>query len=147
MEPIPFGKEIITGSPEETEKCAGKLYRMIAPDALGARYGPLGAGKTCFVRGLAREAGVDPDDVNSPSYTLLNEYNGGETPIYHFDLYRMVDPAEFISIGANDYLGGEGIILIEWAENGKGHIPEERFNVRFNIFGETSRKIVFSQSK
>jgi len=147
MADLPFDKEVVSKSPTETETLAAEFYMLAAPTALVALYGPLGAGKTCFVRGVAKAAGVDPRDVNSPSFTHINEYPGGKTPIYHFDLYRMADPSEFYSIGGDDYLDRDGIILIEWAENGIGFIPEDRININFEIIDETTRKIVFSRSR
>ena len=146
MGSLPFDKAILSHSLAETEAIAAEFYKLIGHDALVALYGPLGAGKTCFVRGVARAAGVAAEDVNSPSFTLVNEYPGGETPIYHFDLYRMAAPSEFYSIGGDDYLGRKGIMLIEWAENGAGFIPEQRINVRFEIVDEYCRRITFSRS-
>ncbi len=142
----PFDKEILSRSLAETEQLAADFYNLVGGAALVALFGPLGAGKTCFVRGVARAAGVDPEDVNSPTFTLINEYLGGETPIFHFDLYRLINPSEFYSIGGDDYLNREGMILIEWAENGKGFIPEERYDVRLDIVDEHTRKIIFSRS-
>ena len=147
MEDIPFNTELVSSSLEETERLAARFYRHIAPSALVALYGPLGAGKTTFVRGVAVAAGVDPDDVNSPSFTLINEYPGGRTPIYHVDLYRAVDPSEFYSIGGDEYLDLDGIILIEWAENGAGYIPRDRFNVRLAIVDENRRSFIFSRGE
>lgn len=147
MGDLAFDKALFSRSPSETEALAADLYRLVGPAAVVALYGPLGAGKTCFVKGVAGAAGVDPNEVNSPSFTLINEYPGGKTPIFHFDLYRLVDPSEFYSIGGDDYLGRDGIILIEWAENGAGFIPENRINIVFEIVDETTRKIVFSRSR
>lgn len=146
MGDLPFDKAMTCRSLAETEQLAAEFYRSIDNTALVALYGPLGAGKTCFVRGIAKAAGVDPDDVNSPSFTLINEYPDGETPIFHFDLYRMADPSEFHSIGGDDYLNRDGIILIEWAENGKGFIPERRIDIRFEIVDEHTRRIIISRS-
>jgi len=146
MGDLPFEKALFSRSPAETEALAADLYHLVGGTALIALYGPLGAGKTCFVRGVAKAAGVDPREVSSPSFTLINEYPGGEIPILHFDLYRLADPSEFYSIGGDDYLGRDGIILIEWAEKGAGFIPDERINIDFEIVDETTRKIVFSRS-
>ncbi len=147
MGSLSFNKEILSHSLAETEAIAAEFYKLIGRNALVALYGPLGAGKTCFVRGVARAAGIAADDVNSPSFTLINEYPGGETPIYHFDLYRMVDPSEFYSIGGDDYLDRKGIMMIEWAENGAGFIPEKRISVKLEIIDENSRRITFSRSE
>lgn len=145
MEPIPFDTQLISGSLDETERLAARFYRMIAPNALVALYGELGAGKTCFVRGVAKAAGVDPDEVNSPSFTIINEYPAGKTPIFHFDLYRLTDPSEFHSIGGDDYLERDGIIMIEWAGNGEGFIPRRRYNVTLEIVDADRRRLVFSK--
>lgn len=145
MASLPFDTELISDSPAQTEDLAARLYRLVKPVAIIALYGPLGAGKTCFVRGVARAAGVNPDDVNSPSFTLVNEYPGGETPIFHLDLFRLTDPSEFYSIGGDDYLSLDGIILIEWAENGRGFIPDDRFDVHFDIIDENRRRVIFSK--
>jgi tRNA threonylcarbamoyladenosine biosynthesis protein TsaE len=147
MEPLPFGTPLISHSLSETESLAARLYEMIAPTAVVALYGPLGAGKTAFVRGLALAAGVSRDDVSSPSFTLINEYPGGKTPIYHFDLYRLKSPAEFYAIGGDEYLARDGIMIIEWAENGGGFIPRNRFEVHFEIKGESERQITLRQSQ
>jgi tRNA threonylcarbamoyladenosine biosynthesis protein TsaE len=146
MGPLVFDEKLSSHSVAETESLAAEFYRIIGHTALVALYGPLGAGKTCFVRGLARAAGVDPDEVTSPSFTLINEYPGGETPIFHFDLYRMVDPSEFYSIGGDDYLARDGLVLIEWAENGAGFIPAIKYTVTFEIIDETTRRLIFTRS-
>lgn len=147
MDELPLETGLLSRSPDETDRLAARFYRMIRPDAVVALLGPLGAGKTCFVRGVAKAAGVDPADVASPSFTLINEYPGGETPIFHFDLYRLKSPAEFAAIGGDDYLNRPGIILIEWAENGAEYIPARRFDVRFEIVDEQSRRLTFSRSR
>lgn len=139
-------RELISGSPEETERYAARFFRMLMSGDVVALYGVLGAGKTCFVRGVAKAAGVDPDEVTSPSFTLINEYPGGETPLFHFDLYRLGDPREFYSTGGDDYFSRAGVILIEWAEKGGGFIPEERYNVHFEIIDENKRRLVFSRN-
>ena len=147
MEALPLDEAIISRSVAETEHLAGRFYQMIKPDGLVGLYGPLGAGKTCFVRGLAMAAGVKTDDVNSPSFTIINEYINGETPIFHFDLYRFSKAIDFESIGADEYFLREGIVLIEWAENAEEYIPGDRYNIRFDIIDETSRRITISKSQ
>lgn len=145
-ERLPFNTGLLSHSLAETEWLAEQLYRIVRPDAVVALYGPLGAGKTCFVRGVARAAGVPAAEVSSPSFTLINEYHGGETPIFHFDLYRLKDPVEFYAIGGDDYLVRPGILLIEWAENGGSYIPRQRYEVHFDIVDEACRRLTFSQA-
>lgn len=147
MEPLPFDVPLFSRSVPETELLAARLYQMIAPTAVVALYGPLGAGKTAFVRGLALAAGVSRDDVSSPSFTLINEYTGGQTPIYHFDLYRLKSPAEFYAIGGDEYLARDGIMIIEWAENGGHMIPRKRFDIHFEILSDTERKITLTGNR
>ena len=141
-----MNQPLLCRSVEETEKLARQFYEMIKPGDLAALYGPLGAGKTVFVRGLAGAAGVDPDDVSSPSFALVNEYVNGRVPIYHFDLYRLKDPAEFFGLGADHYLTGEAIVLIEWAENAADRIPADRFDIHFEIIDDQSRQLTFTRT-
>lgn len=145
METLTLDKPYLSRSLEETERLAADFFGMINPNGLAALYGPLGGGKTAFVRGLAKAAGVDPDDVTSPTFTLINEYHGGRMPIYHFDLYRLKSPAEFYGLGADDYLSREGIILIEWADKAADRIPADRYDIRFDIIDDNSRQLVFSR--
>lgn len=147
MEPVPLDRELISRSPEETEEYAARFLGMLTSGDVVALYGVLGAGKTCFVRGMARASGVDPEEVTSPSFTLINEYPGGKLPIYHFDLYRLGDPQEFYSTGGDDYFSGEGIVVVEWAEKGGEFIPRQRYNVRFEIVDEKMRRLVFSRNQ
>jgi tRNA threonylcarbamoyladenosine biosynthesis protein TsaE len=142
-----LNRDLVSHSPEETEEYAARFLGMLASGDVVALYGVLGAGKTCFVRGLARAAGVDPKEVTSPSFTLINEYPGGTLPIYHFDLYRLGDPREFYSTGGDDYFSRDGIILIEWAEKGGEFIPRQRYDVRFEIVDENQRRLMFSRNE
>lgn len=146
MDAIPFNRELMSRSRAETEEYAARLYHMLSAGDVVALYGPLGAGKTCFVRGVAVAAGVDPEEVTSPSFTLINEYPGGDRPIFHFDLYRLREPGEFYSTGGEEYFARDGIVIIEWAENGGEFIPEERYNVRMEIVDEHRRRLTFSKS-
>ena len=147
MEALPLDKPVISRSVNETESLAATFYGMIKPDAVVGLYGSLGAGKTCFVRGVARAAGVDADAVNSPSFTLINEYPGGETPIIHFDLYRFTRPNEYETLGADEYFMHEGIVLIEWAEHAEDYLPGDRYNIHFEVIDETSRRLVITRMK
>jgi tRNA threonylcarbamoyladenosine biosynthesis protein TsaE len=146
MGALPLDQPLVSHSVTETEELAARFYGMAAPNAVVGLYGPLGAGKTCFVRGVAKAAGVGPDDVNSPSFTFISEYPGGKTPIFHFDLYRISSPADFESLGADEYFDSKGIILIEWAENAEDYIPGDRYNIQFEILDENCRRLTFSRA-
>ncbi|MCK5126240.1 MAG: tRNA (adenosine(37)-N6)-threonylcarbamoyltransferase complex ATPase subunit type 1 TsaE [candidate division Zixibacteria bacterium] len=145
MNQLLFDKEIVSRSLKETEMLAEEFYREIAPEAFVALVGPLGAGKTTFVKGIAKAAGCDPDEVTSPSFTLINEYRDGQTPLFHFDLFRLADPSEFYAIGGDEYFDQNGIVLIEWPENGEGYLPENRIEVNINIIDAVSRRFVFKR--
>ncbi len=102
--------------------------------------GPLGAGKTVFIKGLARGIGIAEDWVKSPSYTLVNEYQGKWT-LYHFDLYRMNDLEELYHIGWDDYLLRDGIVVVEWGEKADGLLPNNVIKINIAIVSDNERDI------
>jgi tRNA threonylcarbamoyladenosine biosynthesis protein TsaE len=105
---------VITNSEEETRRFAAQLAAELSAGSLILLSGDLGAGKTVFVRGLAEGLGVDPDDVTSPTFTLVHEY-AGRLPLIHVDLYRL-ERAELDEIGLDSELAGRGVTAIEWPE-------------------------------
>lgn len=108
--------EHVTNSPSETEALGESLAGQLEPGTVIAFTGDLGAGKTAFVRGLARGLGVQ-ERVTSPTFTIVNEYEGGRLPLFHFDMYRLGSADEFFDIGWEDYLARGGICAVEWSEN------------------------------
>ena len=103
-----------TESPAQTESLAEKIGRKLLPGTVIAFRGDLGAGKTAFVRGLARGLNIT-DPVTSPTYTVVNEYEG-RLPLFHFDMYRLSSSDDLFDIGWEDYLARDGVICIEWSE-------------------------------
>jgi tRNA threonylcarbamoyladenosine biosynthesis protein TsaE len=101
--------------------------------------GDLGAGKTAFVRGLAEGLGLDPADVSSPTFTLIQEYRGGRVLLLHADLYRLDDPREIEDLGLGE-LGGGAVVAIEWADK-LPLTPEGAISVRIEHAGETERVV------
>lgn len=99
-----------------------------APGMVICLSGDLGTGKTVFSKGLAKGLGIE-EPVVSPTFTIVQEYKEGRIPLYHFDTYRIADPEEMYEIGFDDYLYGEGVCLIEWAENVKELLPETVYKV------------------
>lgn len=91
--------------------------------------GDLGVGKTVFTKGFAEGLGID-DDITSPTFTIVNEYHSGRIPFYHFDVYRIGDEDEMFDIGFDEYVDGDGVCLIEWAELIKGIIPENTVSLK-----------------
>jgi tRNA threonylcarbamoyladenosine biosynthesis protein TsaE len=107
--------ERVSSSEDETGALAAELARRLTPGAVVLLYGELGAGKTAFVRGLADGLGIDPDEVSSPTFTLVQEYRGGRLPLFHVDLYRL-GSAEVEDLGLDDLGAADGVVAIEWAE-------------------------------
>ncbi len=117
-----------TYSPEETFSLAKGLGEKAIPGQIYTLNGDLGVGKTVFTQGMAAGLGID-EPVNSPTFTIVQEYESGRLPLYHFDVYRIGDPEEMEEIGYDDYFFGEGITLIEWAELIEELIPENRISI------------------
>lgn len=110
--------QFISNSVEETEQIAAQFAEELPGGTVVAFTGDLGAGKTAFVRGMARGLAVT-DRVTSPTFTIVNEYEG-RRPLFHFDLYRLNDEDELFDIGWEDYLGRNGICAVEWSERAPG---------------------------
>src|SRR5499426_4091316 len=108
-------REVETRSPDETEALAERLGRAAKGGELLGLEGELGAGKTCFVRGLARGLGADPDAVASPTFVIATEYRGGRHPLHHVDLYRL-EPPLADTLFLREVLYGAGVAAVEWFE-------------------------------
>lgn len=108
--------EYVSNAPAETEALGAALADRLKPGAVVAFSGDLGAGKTAFVRGMARGLGI-PERVTSPTFTIVNEYEGGRLPLFHFDMYRLGSSDELFDIGWEDYLTRGGVCAVEWSEN------------------------------
>lgn len=137
-------QEILSQSVADTHALAGRVAAALKPGAVLALHGELGSGKTCFVQGLARALGVT-QAVQSPTYTLVNEY-AGSLPLYHVDLYRIRDGQDALNLGLDEYLYGEGITAIEWAERAADIMPPAAWHIRF-VAGqnENERRITIAR--
>lgn len=107
--------EVISNSPQETEALGQKLAAQLSPGDIIAFSGDLGSGKTAFTRGLAKGLGIE-ERVTSPTFTIVNEYEGGRLPLFHFDMYRLGSSDELFDIGWEDYLARGGVCAVEWSE-------------------------------
>lgn len=114
-----------TNSVEETYKVGYAMGEKAGPGEVIALIGDLGVGKTVFTQGFAAGLGV-AEPVNSPTFTILQIYEDGRIPLYHFDVYRIEDPEEMFEVGFDDYLYGQGVCLIEWANIVEEILPEHR---------------------
>jgi tRNA threonylcarbamoyladenosine biosynthesis protein TsaE len=129
---------IVTHSEEETSAAGEHLGRRLGAGDVVLLYGDLGAGKTAFVRGLARGLGASPDAVSSPTFTLVQEYSGRVT-LYHVDLYRL-QPVEVGDLGLDELIESDAIVAVEWAERW-ADAPEPAWVVRLRHAGEDGREI------
>ena len=134
-----------TASEAETSTAGEALGRELRAGDVVLLYGDLGAGKTAFVRGMARGIGANPDEVTSPTFTIVQEYAGPSATLYHVDLYRL-EPAEIDDLGLEDLVSGEGIVAIEWAERWKGR-PDDVTEVSIKDLGEDGRAITIERPR
>ena len=124
-----------TESPEETQALGEKLGETLKRGDVIALIGDLGTGKTCLTQGIARGVGIASGEVvNSPSYILINEYNG-IVPIYHIDLYRLENSEEIAELGLSEYVEGDGICIIEWAERMAEALPDTCIKIHITLAG------------
>jgi len=123
-----MAKEYITNGAEETEALGCALANALMPGAVIAFTGDLGAGKTAFTRGLARGLGI-AERVTSPTFTIVNEYEGGRLPLFHFDMYRLGSADELFDVGWEDYLARGGVCAVEWSENVEEALEEDTIRV------------------
>ena len=127
-------------SPEQTRQIGRLLADVLEPGAVVAVRGELAAGKTLLVRAIAEALGADPEEIASPTFVLVREY-AGRVPLYHVDAYRLKGPDEFLDLGGDEYLFGDGVCLIEWADRIASVLPDDRLEVQIDITGEQSRRI------
>jgi tRNA threonylcarbamoyladenosine biosynthesis protein TsaE len=130
---------VITASEAETEQAGEELGRRLARGSVVLLYGNLGAGKTAFVRGMVRGLGAEPEDVSSPTFTIMQEYAGATATLYHVDLYRL-EPAEIEDLGLDDLVESDGVVAIEWADRWPGR-PVHVTEVHIESTGEQTRRI------
>lgn len=133
--------EYLTNTPRETEDVGAALAAGLGPGAVVAFTGDLGAGKTAFVRGMARGLGT-PERVTSPTFTIVNEYEGGRLPLFHFDMYRLSSPEELFDIGWEDYLSRGGVCAVEWSENIAGALEEDALRVDIRRGAHENQRII-----
>ena len=132
----------VTNSEEETELLGTRLAKTLTSGAVIAFTGDLGAGKTAFTRGLARGLGIE-DRITSPTFTIVNEYEGGRLPLFHFDMYRLNSSEELFDIGWEDYMVRGGVCAVEWSENVSDTLGKDSILVEIRG-GETASQRVIS---
>ncbi len=130
----------ITRDEKETRKLAKTLTALLQPGDVVLLVGELGAGKTCFAKGVAQGLGIK-ENVLSPTFTLLKEYKG-RLPLYHLDAYRLEGPWDLLDIGVEDYLEGDGVLLVEWGDRVRDLFTQVYLEIRMEFTDfEGERKI------
>src|SRR5688572_14577820 len=124
---------------------AAEIGAGLAAGDVVALIGDLGAGKTEFVKGLARGLGADEDGVTSPTFTIVQTYRGGRATLHHVDLYRIDDEAELVHIGLDDLYRDEAVVAVEWFDRFPKLAPARRVEVRIEILSETDRRLTITR--
>jgi len=134
----------VSDSVEMTQALAERLAALLRPGSTLALHGDLGSGKTCFVTGIARALGIS-DAITSPTFTMINEYQG-RFPLCHMDLYRIREPDELFSLGLDDYLDGNSIVVVEWAERAGALLPEDTIHIHFEVLESPDTRRIMIES-
>ena len=126
----------------QLDQAAQEFLQAIGEHSLIAFYAPMGAGKTTFITAVCKALGVEEDAISSPTFAIVNEYRGrGGRPIFHFDFYRIEQPAEALDIGLYDYLDSGELCLMEWPENVEALLPEETLQVHIEVAPDGTRTL------
>jgi len=137
---------VTTESVDETYALGRQLTDVLGAGAVVALYGDLGTGKTHLVKGIADGLGLPPAAVRSPTFTILHTYEDGRCPLHHFDAYRVQTPDEFVELGFEEYVHGDGITCIEWADRIEGLLPPGTLRLRLAHVGPQQRRITHAAS-
>ena len=136
--------QIISHSPEQTQRLGTRIGELALRGDIFLLSGELGAGKTCLTQGIAW--GLDIDEYTlSPSFVIVREHQG-RLPLYHIDLYRLDDIAEIMELGLDNYLYGDGVCVIEWAEKGLSILPAEHLLIEISYLSDTERSLTLKSS-
>lgn len=135
--------DIVSHGVEQTRRLGAHLGKILSPGDVVLLEGDFGSGKTTFTQGIAKGLGLDSRYVNSPTFTLINEYKGGRIHLSHIDLYRLHGATDIATLGLDDYLEGQGATVIEWPAEAAPWLPNEHLAIRFNHLNETKRTLRF----
>lgn len=132
--------KITTRNERETIQIAQNLESEKFENMIICLDGDLGSGKTIFAKGFAQALGID-ENITSPTFNIIKEYDSGEMPLYHMDVYRLDGKVD--GIGLEDYFNKNGVVIIEWADTIKEYLPEERLDIKIRVIGEDARSLLF----
>ncbi len=138
-----MNRTITIASGADLERAAGEFVSLMGDETVYAFNGPMGAGKTTFIRALVRALGVNDDEASSPSFSIINEYRSDTTAelIYHFDLYRLESVEEAVEIGVEDYFDSGALCLLEWPERIEALLPDDTVIVDIAVNSDESRTL------
>lgn len=131
----------ITNSEQETKALGEALAMELKQGDLLLLYGPMGAGKSAFVRGVAKGLGIQ-GPIPSPTFTILQAYTEGRLPLYHFDWYRMADASELFEMGMEEYLQGDGVALVEWPQQALEALPAAYLQITLTPGDEETQRVI-----
>jgi tRNA threonylcarbamoyladenosine biosynthesis protein TsaE len=135
-------REVVTHSAEETIALGRSLAPILTPPKQVLLRGDLGAGKTTMVKGIARAFdAAQEEDVTSPTFTLIHEYRGPQVNVYHVDLYRVDTPRQLETLGLDDLIAENSVLLLEWGEKFQRFVDERDVEIQIERLGETERRI------
>ena len=135
--------KLISNAAKDTITIGKIIARNAKKGDIICLFGNFGSGKTVLTKGIAEGLGVDKNNIVSPSFVLLREYFKARIPLFHFDLYRLKDPKDILDIGYEEYLFGDGLTVIEWADRLNSLKPEEFLSIRLSVKGSLKRELVF----
>lgn len=130
----------ITHSAQETVDLGEKIGSLLKSGDVIAMTGTLAAGKTTITKGIAKALGIT-DVVTSPTFCLISEYEGTKMPLYHMDVYRLDGPEDFINLGVEDMLDGDGVCIVEWSEKVSSELPKRTIKIEITPLKDGSRQI------
>lgn len=130
----------ITHSAQETVDLGEKIGSLLKSGDVIAMTGTLAAGKTTITKGIAKALGIT-DVVTSPTFCLISEYEGTKMPLYHMDVYRLDGPEDFINLGVEDMLDGDGVCIVEWSEKVSSELPKRTIKIEITPLEDESRQI------
>jgi len=134
--------QLLSTSHRHTDRLGQAIGRALRGGEAIALYGPLGAGKTALVRGIAQGLGASPTAISSPTFVVIHVYDQGRLPLAHVDLYRIRSPRELESTGLAEYFSGQTVTAIEWADKGLATLPQDRIDITLNHRAARSRTIL-----
>ncbi len=134
--------KIITKTPQELSYLGNRMAQLVQPGDLIALDGDLGAGKTLLTQGLAQGLEIT-EDISSPTFTIIHEYESGRLPLYHMDVYRLKQPEEMYDLGYEEYFYGEGVTVVEWAQRIEALLPDLYLGIEILVVPE-GRALCFS---